>query len=239
VPLSSDVESATSVDVVMRRSDTDMNIPWCVLFRHQTTAEIGDLESRIGRLTDRGKALIANVLDGRIPADRTGSPIEGPQDPRARLSEDLERSLKLLGRRYARLHEGPEEAQAARVLTFPMRQVLFNESTIGQLSLAASTSVEHETKHWAVDIPLRGHLQGRVDHRFFDDELHFVIENVVEEQSGLGPTAWFAVWYVGLNEPVTSQPFDPKTDHDVLIAKGLEVFPGEITRLEFRLSDET
>jgi hypothetical protein len=240
VPLSTDIESATSLDLVMRRSETDMNVPWCVLMRYQTTAEISALESRIGRLTERGKALIADVVDGRIPADRTGSPIEGPQDSRGRLSEDLEPPFKLLGRRYARLHEGAEEqALVARVLRFPMRQVFFNESTLGQLSLAASTNVEHETKHWAVDVPLRGRLQGRVDHHFFDDELHFVIENVVEEQSGLGPTAWLAVWYVGLNEPVTSQPFDPKADRDVLIAKGLEVFPREITRLEFRLSDET
>src|SRR5882672_12140013 len=36
VPLSSDVENATSLDLVMLRSDTDMNVPWCAFLRNQT-----------------------------------------------------------------------------------------------------------------------------------------------------------------------------------------------------------
>ena len=66
-----------------------------------------------------------------------------------------------------------------------------------------------------------------------------VMVNAAAMRGGRRSMAWVAVWSDRLSEPVTSGAFHPKTDRQVLIGKGLEMFPREITRLEFRLSDET
>ena len=239
VPLSSDIENATSLDLVMLRSDTDMNVRWRALLRHQTIGATSDLETRIGQLTAQGETLVKNVIEGRAPADRFGSPIDGAEDSRVRAPQEVDRAMRLIGCSYAELLTDREQAKPARVLAFPMRPaVAHGESAAGPLSLAASTDVEHETTSWSVDIPQRGRVHGRVDHRYLDDELVFVVEDITEEPLGFGATAWIAFWSDRLAAPVTSVPFDPKRDHEVSISKGLEVFPQEITRLEFRLPDE-
>lgn len=240
VPLSSDVENATSLDLVMLHTDSDINVPWRALLRHQTIVDTGDLESRIGRVTTQGQALLRDVLDGRAPQARFGPAIESAEDTRAELPELLNSSMRLMGRAYAELMEGPGQTSSARVLTFPMRPLaIHSHRATAQVRLAASTSVEREHPRWEVDVPHWGHLKGRVDLRFADDELLFVIESVEEAHIAVGSTAWVAVWSDRLSKPVTSAAFDPSTDRQVVLGKGLEMFPQEITRLEFRLSDET
>jgi hypothetical protein len=223
----------------MLRTDSDVNVPWRALLRHQTIVDSSDLESRIGRVTDQGDALLRDVADGRAPANRFGPAVDNAEDTRADLPEAFHASMRLIGRPYAELMEGQEDTTSARILTFPMRPLaIHTQRASTQLRLAASTHVELEHKRWEVDVPHWGHLEGRVDHHFADDELLFVIESVVEAHLVHRATAWVAVWSDRLSEPVTSAAFDPTTERQVVLGKGLEMFPREITRLEFRWSDE-
>jgi hypothetical protein len=105
-------------------------------------------------------------------------------------------------------------------------------------SLAAATDAERQKSRWSVQIPERGRIEGRVEHRYAEDELLFVIDEVVEEQLGLRMTAWVAAWSGDNEAPVTSQPFHPTIDQTVIIGRDLGVFPREIRRLELRLTDE-
>jgi len=240
VPLSADTENATSLDLILRRTDTDLEVPWRALLRYQTVVEMRELDSRIGRLTDAGQGVVHAVLAGNGPEERFGSPIEGPDDPRVRIPEDFADSVRLLGKRYARLLEQDKNARSSgRILSFEMRRSSITPGVPSRtLSLAAASEAEHENRPWIVEIPERGRIQGRLEHRYSDDELLFVIEDVAEDQLGLRTTAWIAAWSGQLDAPVTSQSFHPTDDRTVVIARDLGIFPREIDRLELRLYDE-
>lgn len=240
VPLSTDVENATSLDLILRRSDTDLEVPWRALLRYQTVVEMDELDSRFGKLTEAGKGLVRDVLAGNASDNRFGSPIEGPDDLRVRIPEHLTGSVRLLGQRYAHMLERRDvPAKPRRILSFEMRRLsVTSEAAPQALSLAAASEAEYESRPWVVDIPERGRIQGRIEHRYSDDELVFVVEDVREEQLGLRTTAWIAAWPSQCDAPVTSQAFDPTADRRVVIGHDLGIFPREISRLELRVSDE-
>ena len=47
-PVTSDIENATALDLVLRRQENSLSVPLRVLFRYQTVANINDLQSRVG-----------------------------------------------------------------------------------------------------------------------------------------------------------------------------------------------
>ena len=240
VPLSTDTENATSLDLFLSRSDTDLNVPWRVLFRYQTVVEMDELDSRIGKLTQAGRGAVEAALAGNAPEELFGSPIEEPDDPRVRMPEHFSGSVRLLGERYARMLERTDAAgNPNRILTFEMHRLSITPEIVPPaLSLAAASEGDYENRPWIVVIPDRGRIQGRVDHRYSDDELLFVVEDVQEERLGLRTTAWITVWLNRLDAPVTSRAFEPMTDRGVVIGRDLGIFPREISRLELRMSDE-
>ena len=108
-----------------------------------------------------------------------------------------------------------------------------------ELSLAAASRARDEVAHWSVQIPDRGLIEGRIDHRYPQkDELFFVIDKVLEENIGLKTTAWILAWFTGSTNPASSEPFEPSSEREVLLGRDLGIFPNEIKRLELRVIDE-
>ena len=238
VPLSADIENATSLDLVLRRSDTDLEVPWRAFLRYQTVAERDELDGRIGKLTETGRAVVQDVLAGRASEERFGSPICGPEDSRVRIPEEIHNSIRLLGRAYARMLEEDEIAQRpARVLSLPMRRTIRSAGVAESLSFAAASTAE-EDRPWAVEIPEKGRLQGRIEYRYREDELFFVIDEVAEEQLGLPSPVRIVFWSDRLPSPVTSPPFRPAVGEHVPLGRDYGILPREISRLELRLFDE-
>jgi hypothetical protein len=239
VPLLTDIENATSLDLVLVRSENTMEVPWRVPLRHQTIANIGDLGARIGCLTEPGRAIVQKLLEGYAPEERFGSPIEGPDDLRVRLTEEVGSVIRRLGQPYSLILE-PADVQTTppRVLSFELRPFMVSEPATGALELAADSAVKEEEHEWVAEIPNRGALKGRVEYRYAEDELLFVIEQVAETEMGLHSPAWIALWSRRLSEPVTSAQFVPSVGGRVSIGRDLGVLPREISRLELRLSDE-
>src|SRR5262249_22065397 len=194
VPLSTDIENATSVDLLLRRGDTNIGVPWRVLFRYQTVAAIRQLEQSIGSLTEEGRAVVRAALIGRAPDERFGSAIESSDDPRTQIPEELDYALRIIGQDYAQILEiGEAKAPAARVLSFEMRKGSIKSVTEKTtFRLAAATDAEQEGNLWIVEIPERGRIEGRIEHRYADDELFFVVSHVEEHQIGILTTAWIA-----------------------------------------------
>jgi hypothetical protein len=239
VPLSTDIENATSLDLVLHRSDTDLQVPWRALLRYQTVSERDELDGRIGKLTETGRAVVQDVLAGHASEERFGSPIGGPDDPRVRIPEEIHNSVRLLGRAYARMLEQDDVAQRpVRVLSLPMRRTIGSAIVTESLGFAAASTAE-EDRPWAVEIPERGRLRGRIQYQYRDDELFFVIDEVAEEQRGLPSPVWIAFWSDRLPSPVTSPPFRPAVGEHVPLGRDYGILPREISRLELRLSDES
>jgi hypothetical protein len=238
-PLSTDFERATSLDLILRWSETDMEVPWRVLLRYQTIAELCDLDTRMGKLTEEGHAVVQDALAGLLSMERFGSPIEGDDDPRVELPEPLDNAIRELGRTYACILEPDNnEASPNCLLTFELRRFRRPAVEPESLSLAAESAVGDEDTWWVAEIPNKGRFGGRVEHRFGEDELLFQIEDIIEEEAGLSSRAWLTFWSRRLPEPVTSQQFLPGVDRCVLLGRDLAVLPREITRLELRLLDE-
>jgi len=239
VPLLTDIENATSLDVVLHRTETDLEIPWRVPLRGQTIANVRALGAAIGCLTEPGRKIVQAALEGHAPQERFGTPIEGPDDARARLPEQTDSIIRLLGREYA-LSTAAEslQTQKSRVLSFELRRLVVPRPQAGGLQLAAESSVKEEEYEWFVEIPSRGSLKGRIGYRYSDDELLFVIEDIVEIEIGLHSPAQFMLWSQRLSKPVISEQFVPRIGDQVLLGRDLGVLPREISRLEVRLSDE-
>lgn len=245
-PLSNDIELATSLDLVLRREDTDLRVPWRVLLRHQTIVAQDELGPRVGKLTAAGLTVFEAVHKGHAPEDRFGSAIEGPDDPRPLIPEEMAQILFLLGSTYAKaLEHEPRGQGQARMLVVAMQRVADLPGAREGLRLAADTAVPEEGRLWAVEIPHRGRMQGRVEHQYDADELLFVIEGVEQGPLGLGSEVQITVLCSRTSTSasrapiqVSSRPFAPSVGEHVLLARGEYVFPKEIESLEVRLHDE-
>jgi hypothetical protein len=238
VPLSTDIENATSVDFVLLRGDTDLKVPLRVCLRLQTVASRSALDTRIGRLTASGRTAIQLVMAGDAAVERFGSGIEGADDPRVRLPKEIERSIHLVGESYAALQERDDTAEErGPVISFQMHQLKRFGGAAGGLRLAAASGSEEDLPLWAVQIRERGRIQGRLV-RTSEDELFFVVEGLSEDRLGLASALRITIWSDLLPEPATSEPFVPALAKQVSLGRGHGVFPSEISRLEVRLSDE-
>jgi hypothetical protein len=238
VPLSTDIENATSLDLLLGDADTDLAVPWRALLRYQTVAERSDFDSRIGTLTPTGRGMLEQVLAGSAPAERFGSAIAGPLDSRAAMPEPAIATLQF-GRTYALLHEEAEVTQQSTAgVSFAMRLTRRPSPAPEGLALAAASAAPSEDLIWSVDIPGRGRLQGRVEYRLSEDQLVFVVEDIEEKERGLHSVASIALLSPRLTTPIASQAFVPQVGREILLACNLGVFPEEINQLELRFSDE-
>lgn len=239
IPLKSDVENATSLDLLLFPSDTDLNAPWRVLLRRQTVASSRDLSARVGALTVGGLGILQKALEGEAAEERFGPSIEDPEDLRVRNEEDFDSALRDIGHSYASMLEADEViSERPQVLQFPFHRVQMQQRAMGSLQLAADSATKEERFEWAVTLPNRGSIQGRIKYQLREGKLLFVIEDVTETEAGLRMNASLIFWSQRLAEPVTSEVFVPASTKMVLLADGLDVLPKEIDRIELRLSDE-
>jgi hypothetical protein len=95
-PADTDVENATSTDLVLRPSETEMATSWRVLFAHQSTLMRDQLDESIGALTDAGKETLRQALTGELGDERFGTQLEGPSDPRLVADEPTEELMRTL-----------------------------------------------------------------------------------------------------------------------------------------------
>jgi len=239
VPLSTDIDSATPLDLLIRESETDLRAPWRAHLRHQTVAERSALETCIGKLTAPGRRTVQEALAGRPLGDRFGSAMEEPVGSRLDTTAEIEDSVRQLGRSYALMQEAGALAHGlSRVLSFEMHHTAKSVGTMGQLSLAAASSAEEREVRWEVDVTERGRLVGRLEHRAPDDELLFVVEETTSVQVGPGVRAWIVAWSKRQDQALTSAPFLPAAGMQVSLGRDQGIFPQEVTRVELRLSDE-
>ncbi|SRR6266487_804427 len=239
VPLSSDVENATAVDLQLLATDTNLGVPWRALFRYQTIVRQQQLDARIGQLTDGGRSLIDEVVAQRAPEGRFGVPIADAYDERLSPPEDVELAIRLLGRPFAEASERADVGAAREhVQVYEFKRI---RPTLApsQMKLAADSAIGEQVWVWSVEIPRRGRIGGRIEHQPFNDELSFAIDEVAQEERGLQLMIWILVWSDRLSEPIASEPFVPEAGRRVLLGHHRAIVPGEITRMQLRLSDDT
>lgn len=240
LPLSTDFENATSLDFLLSRSATTLDVPFRVSLRYQTTAEASTLLTRIAALTDEGRTVLHDVLEGRASLDVFGSTLEGPHDLRWQLPHDTATVVRRLGERYAATLESDPPPDQRTTAIFMFKRSSVQPSSREPLSLAAATSAPMEEHRWSVDLAPDGRISGRVEHDVSTDILFFVIEEIeVPNDTTLeGRQVAITLWSQNLTGPVTSERFLPSKGRRISIAQGLDVLRAQIDRLELTVSHD-
>lgn len=101
VPLWLDDWSGTNSDVLFAPQDSSSGVGWRAVFRYQFVVSAANLDVPIGVLTESGDAPLEEVLTGRVPAARTGNPIESEYDPRLAQDEWIAIAARALATDYA------------------------------------------------------------------------------------------------------------------------------------------
>jgi hypothetical protein len=238
VPLSTDIENATSVDLLIQRTDTDLGIPWRMLSRYQTIANIRDLGARIGALTRSGREIVEKALAGHAPEERCGTPIEGPNDMRASLPDHIDSIIRLIGKDYALSIENENvQTRTPRIVSFELHPFMVSQAVTGRSQLAAQSTAREECQ-WMAHIPDKGYFKGRIEHRLANDELLFVIDDVAHIELVPHSRAWMMLWSRRRTDPVRSQEFVLSVGTRVSLSRDLGIVPSDISRLEVTLSNE-
>lgn len=168
-PLSLDRDAATSVDLLLDAADTTTAVPWRVAFRRQSLAYSAFLKATFGTLTDGGRRLVNEALDGAAPAERTGPELESDHDPRL-LADDWMRPLLAAAAEALDMGESgdvpPSHSHAdasplqGKVLQFALRWESVKEPI---QQLAAATSQCSDRTLWATLDASRGlHVAARL-----------------------------------------------------------------------------
>jgi hypothetical protein len=154
-PLSLDRDAATSVDLLLDAADTTTTVPWRVAFRRQSLVSPAFVKVRLGTLTDRGRRVVDEALDGAAPADRTGPELESDDDPRLS-ADDWMRPLLTAAAERLYIDESEDDSPAPSsadaspqhgiVLQFALRWESVSEPI---RQLAAATSQWSARTLWA------------------------------------------------------------------------------------------
>jgi hypothetical protein len=237
VPLATDSENASTLDWLLERSDTDVGVPWRAILRYQQIVERQALDSCFGTLSAQGIAALHDVLEGDASEERFGSLTATDVVSHPLFPEGLDAVIKNLGAPYARLQEEATNPEGFQVV-YEMKCYMQPRRATEGLSLAAQSFAPFDVPRWKVDIPQQGRLEGRIEHRYTDDELFFVVEDIVH--AGLNPQliVWIIAWSNRLSAPIKSQPFVPAIGERVSLARGQGIFPVEVQRLELSFAND-
>jgi hypothetical protein len=236
VPLSSEIENASSLDLLFEPNETDLGVYYLALLRYQTVAATKHLESWFGTLRQTGFELLHQANSGTFAEERVGSPLDSQHDERLRVFDSLQRAMFEFGRLYA---EATEEQSDQTRLTFRMTAVRKPIAVKEDYRLAAESAVQIPGSNWEVVVPGQGIISGRLLHDVLQDVLSFRIDHLTEDHQAFARNAWIIAHVAGFSLPIKSGSFIPRLGLEVAIATGQALVPSDVVSLEFQLTDES
>jgi len=177
-PLSLDRDAATSVDLLLDAADTTTAMPWRIAFRRQSLVSPAFIKAQLGTLTDDGRRVVNEALDGAAPAERTGPELESDHDLRL-LADDWMRPLLTVAAEALDIGENEDDSlasssadaspQQGKVLQFALWWESVNKP---MLHLAAATSRGSARTLWAtLDASWGLHIAARLLTDYATDRL--------------------------------------------------------------------
>jgi hypothetical protein len=237
VPVLSDVESASETDFVFSSEENTLGAPWRALFAHQLKVARRQLDARVGSLSELGASTLSAALADEADDARWGVPLQHPDDPRARLDDQLDEALRRLRTPWLLLHDaddydeqpgdensglrlvapetapepqlGDESGQAGVFWLAPVSEPLH------EFALAAASSPTAKKDFWAVEREALK-LAGKLDVDWQKGLLIFVIS-----RASLHHASRVRLRVVAAGKEYTSEPFVPAEDTTVPLAEGI------------------
>lgn len=220
-PADTDVENASSTDLILNAEETDVGVPLRILFSLETSIAIEQIYEQVGALTSTGSDVVRQALAGDLDDMRFGLPLEGPDDERLAIDRETEEVVRILRTPFfaAGLGEAVQETEAIWPETEhdsaePGRLILFDFSLVRakgeQLALAAKTEANDLVGVATLRSDL-GDMEGRLHYEFMRDMLLFVIDRV----EGFSTSEITLVLHTKESEEVESAPFVPHLGEEI------------------------
>jgi hypothetical protein len=244
-PAATDVENATSTDLVLRPSENELATPWRVLFAHQTVLNATQLDEWVGALTEAGKEVLRQALVGELGDNRFGTELEGPTDPRMIADRPIEALMRTLRAPFFAVGESEEVATEteAVVLLGDLRQAVADRAADddaivegeGELvpfrrlfdytqrlfdanlpkAMAAAMETSEDASFWRLESDY-GAITAVVSYDLFNDKLLFIIE---ELHNFASREIALVVWGQGRRRQFESEPFRPRQGETVVLVE--------------------
>jgi hypothetical protein len=237
VPVTTDIESATLMDVIFDRTHSELGTPLRLHLRHQLVANSSNVAARYGRLTDDGLSLLREILDSNFERARSGSWNDEAETEPAALSSEMLATLWAIQRVYARLQEDPKPSRGTNVTYIPMVRRKPFDAVREELRLAAVSHGEFNDYLWCAEIPSDGSVCGKIEHDYRNDQLTFVVSQM-NALYGRNVRVIIVLSIDRFPESISSEPFVLTPNHRVVVGRQLDVLPAEIKGVELGVLDE-
>lgn len=237
VPADTDVENASSTDLLLTAEETSLGVPLRVIFSMQTSVAEEQLDEEVATLTPGGAEVVRQALAAHLDEARYGLPLAGPDDERLAVDREIEEVVRQLRTPFfaAALEEGETEEAAApaqvtalgerRQRALPL--VFFDLNWLrvkgDQLAWAAKTEPEETVVRATLRTEV-GELEGQLHYEMWRDQLLFLIERA----EGFGNFSISLVLHTKASAEIESDPFIPRAGQEVEVGA---VFLDEIDKL--------
>lgn len=191
-PADTDVENASSTDLLLRADESELGVPLRVVFSLQTSLAEDQMSDELGQLTAAGTETLRQAIAGELGEMRYGLPLTGSEDDRLVADRELDEVVRILRSPFFALVVEAEDAaerepaereadadeswsKAARVFDFQLDRV--GSTAEQQLALAAQS----EPTQWIYHASLRtdvGEMEGELRFELMRDMLVFFIERL-------------------------------------------------------------
>jgi len=237
-PADTDVENASSTDLLLKAEETSLGVPLRVLFSLQTSLAEEQPDEQVGVLTSAGAEVVRQALAGELDDVRFGLPLEGPDDERLTVDRETEEVMRLLRTPFFAAIEGETAAErktepaAVREREGLGQLLVFNLDWVRargeQLALAAKTEAEDVVAMASLKSEL-GEIEGHLRYDLKPDMLFFVIDRLVSWQAA----EIRLVLYTKTSEEIESEPFMPRVGEEVEVGS---LFPYQVEELAAKVS---
>jgi hypothetical protein len=238
-PTDTDVENASSTDMLLNANETSLDVRLRILFSLQTFLAEEQLDEQVGALTNAGEEVVRQALGHELDDGRFGLPLEGPDDERLAIDRETEAVVRLLRTPFFAVAE--EATAAEREAEAPTkiggqarlgRLLVFNLDWVRargeQLALAAKTEAEDVVATASLKSEL-GEIEGHLRYDLKPDMLFFVIDRLARWQA----TEIRLVLYTKTSEEIESKPFVPRVGEEVEVGS---LFPYQVEELAVKVS---
>jgi hypothetical protein len=237
VPVLTDIEAATETDFLLTAEENSLGSPWRALFAHQVKVARQQLDTRVGSLSELGASSLWAALSGEVDNTRWGVALQHPDDPRARLDDEVEEALRRLRTPWLLLHAGdgetdeeqtsdenPQPGEHSREPEFQFpeqleRADLFWLAPVSEAqheyALAAASSPTAPKELWALDHQAL-QLAGKLSVDWQVGVLIFVISSVRVQHAKR-----VRLHVVAAGKEYASEPFVPSEATTVPLAEGI------------------
>jgi hypothetical protein len=237
-PANTDVENASSTDLLLKAEETSLGVPLRILFSLQTFLDEGQMTEEVATLTRAGAEVVRQALAGELDDLRFGLPFAGPDDERLAIDRETEEVVRLLRTPFfsivvADVAKQPEEEfsavaaeprQTGQLFFFDLNWLRVRGE---QLALAAQTEPEEMVVRASLKTEW-GEIEGQLHYELLPrDRLLFLIERLDGFESVMR-----LVLQTKTREEIESEPFVPRAGEEVEVAS---IFLTEVERLAARV----